>query len=163
MTNWQYALALEQELAAAEEKLAAWVLDELAKFKLTLEIGEGIEQEAAGLTAHQFSQLLQVAEQSESVAVVINYLRYQIARSQPDQGWRYAEVGQDLIHYLNHPLQRMARNVAQKAIERTRGQTFAATPEQHERAWIALTRLFLAMVRRSYMLRDNEHRREGQA
>jgi len=164
MTDWQYAFALEQELEAAEELLAARVLDELPEFKLTLEIGAGIEQEAVGLTAHQFSQLLQVAQQSESVAVVINYLRYQIGRSKsPDnQGWRYAEVGQILIQHLND-LQRMARNVAQKAVERTQGRTVAATPEQRDQAWIALARLFLAMVWRSYMLRDNEQKREAQA
>lgn len=163
MTDWQYALALEQELEAAEEKLAAWVLDEVSAFKLTLAIGAGVEKEEAALTAHQFSQLLEVAEQSEAVEVVVNYLRYQIARSQQQQGWRYADVGQDLIGYLEGPVQRMAGNVAQKAVERTQGRTMEATAAQRERAWIALSRLFLAMIWRSYMLRDNEQKREAKA
>jgi len=160
MSDWRYELALKRELEVAEEVITGWILEELDQFKTSRAVGDGPERQEADLSPHQFTQLVAVAEESESVPAVINYLRYQIARSEERKGWRYADVGAGIIAELEGLLRKEADNVAQRAVAWVRGEAAAATEEEKRQAWVELSRLFLTALRRCFIWRRNEYERE---
>ena len=160
MSDWHYELALRQELELAEEIVTGWILEQLDQFKMSHPIGEGPEQSDADLLPHQFTQLMAVAQESESVPAVINYLRYQIARSKKGKGWQYAEVGQQIVAELEGTIRTEAGNAAQRAVERVRGTSATATQEEERRAWVELTQRFLAALRRCFIWRRRDYERE---
>ena len=161
MSDWHYALALKQEMERSEETITGWILEDLPLFKLELPPGEGPERKEADLLPHQFTQLAAAAEETESVPALINYLRYQIARSQKGKGWRYADVGRQIIAELEGNVRTNAHNVARRAVERVRGKSATATEEEKRQAWVELSRRFLAALRRAFIWRRNEYEREG--
>ncbi len=156
MSDWRYELALKQKLEVAEEVITGWILEELDQFKTSRAVGDGPERQEADLSPHQFTQLVTVAEENESVLAVINYLRYQIARSGDGKGWQYADVGVRIVAELEGLLRTEAGNAAQQAVARVRGESAAATKEEQRRAWIELTRRFLAALRRCFVRRVND-------
>ncbi len=159
MSDWHYTLALKQEMERSEEIVTGWILEDLGLFKLELLLGAGPEQKEADLLPHQFTQLVAAAEETESVPAVINYLRYQIARSKKGQGWRYANVGAQIIAELEGNVRTNAHNAAQHAVERVRGASAAATDEEKRQAWVELSRLFLSALRRCFAWRRYEYER----
>ena len=161
MSNWHYALALKQELERAEETITGWILEDLGLFKMELPLGAGTERKEADLSPHQFTQLVAAAEETESVPALINYLRYQIARSKESQGWRYADVGRQIIAELEGNVRTNAHSAAGRAVERVRGRSAEATEEEKRQAWVELSRRFLAALRRAFIWRHNEYEREG--
>ena len=156
MNDWHYELALRRELEVTEERLAGWVLEELDLFKEEVPIGAGPEGEAAGLAPHQLTQLLTVAEESASVPAVVNYLRYQIARSKPGEGWRWQDIGHQIVALLGDAVRGEARSAANRAAERVRGRGAMATENEQRQAWVQLTRLFLGVLRRRFVQRVND-------
>lgn len=160
MSDWHYTLALKQEMEQSEETITGWILEDLALFKMELPLGAGLEQQDADLSPHQFTQLVTAAEETESVPAVINYLRYQIARSKEGQGWRYANVGAQVIAELEGNVRTNAHNAAQRAVERVRGTLAAATEEEKRQAWVELSRRFLAALRRCFTWRHKEYERK---
>ncbi len=156
MSDWHYELALKRELEVAEEVVTASILEELDQFKISRAIGEGAEQQDADLSPHQFTQLVAVAKETHSVPAIINYLRYQIARSGKEKGWRYAGVGAQIIAQLEGAVRTKANNAAQCAVERVRGASATATKQEEQRAWVELTRRFLASLRRCFVQRHND-------
>ncbi|MGC9395664.1 MAG: hypothetical protein ACP5J4_12500 [Anaerolineae bacterium] len=160
MSDWHYALALEQEIEQSEETITGWILEDLPLFKVELPLGEGPERQEAGLSPHQFTQLVVAAGETESVPAVINYLRYQIARSKKGAGWRYANVGEWIIAELEGNVRTNAHNAAGRAASRVQGKSIAATEEEKRQAWVALSRRFLAALRRTFIWRLNEYERE---
>lgn len=160
MSDWHYTLALKQEMERSEETITGWILEDLGLFKMELPLGAGPEQQEADLSPHQLTQLVAAAEETESVPAVINYLRYQIARSKEGQGWRYANVGSQIVAELEGNVRTNAHNAAHRAVERVRGTSAAATDEEKRQAWVELSRRFLAALRRCFTWRRNEHERE---
>jgi len=160
MSDWHYTLALRQELERSEDTITGWILEDLNLFKMELPLGAGPEQKEAELLPHQFTQLAAAAEETESTPALINYLRYQIARSKAGQGWRFADVGVQIIAELEGNIRRNAHTAAGQAVERVRGKTAEATEEEKRQAWITLSRLFLAALRRAFIWRRNEYERE---
>jgi len=166
MSDWRYELALKQELEIAEEVVTGWILEELDLFKTSLAVGKGPERQEANLAPHQLTQLVTVAEESESVPAVVNYLRYQIARSEEGKGWQYANVGTRIVAELQGALRKEAENAAQQAVAQVRGESVAATKEEQRQAWIELTRRFLAALRRCFVRRVSDlayHEKEAGA
>ncbi|HET91571.1 MAG TPA: hypothetical protein ENN99_12665 [Chloroflexi bacterium] len=160
MSDWHYTLALKREMERDEETITGWILEDLGLFKMELPLGAGPEQQEADLSPHQFTQLVAAAEETESVPALINYLRYQIARSKKGQGWQYANVGAQIIAELEGNVRANAHNAAQCAAERVRGASAVATDEEERRAWVELSRRFLAALRRCFAWRLKEHERE---
>ena len=162
-----FELALQQELAAAEEVVTGWILEgqkeELALFREDLKIGEGPENEVTKLTPHQFAQLSAIAEDSDSVPVVINYLRYQIGRAKPDEGWRWHGIGECLVTLLTKDVREQAYMAASRAAGRVRGRGVGTSKEEKRQAWVALTCRFLAALYRRFTQRakDLDYRQEG--
>lgn len=166
MNDWHYELALRQELEVTlEQQVAGWALEELDLFKEEVPIGAGPEGEAAGLAPYQFTQLLTVAEESASVPAVVNYLRYQIARSKPGEGWQWRDVGHQIVTLLEDAVRIEARSAANRAAARVQGRGAMATEGEQRQAWIQLTRLFLGVLRRRFVQRANDReyaRRSGE-
>ncbi len=160
MSDWHYTLALEQEIEQSEETITGWILEDLPLFKMELPLGDGLEHRDANLSPHQFTQLVTAAEETESVPALINYLRYQIARSQKGKGWQYADVGAQIIAELEGNVRTNAHNAAGRAVKRVRGRSAEATEEEKRQAWVALSRRFLAALRRAFIWRRNEYERE---
>jgi hypothetical protein len=160
MSDWHYTLALKQEMERSEEIITGWILEDLSLFKMELPPGAGPEQLEADLLPHQFTQLVAAAEETESVPAVINYLRYQIARSKEGQGWRYADVGAQIVAELEGNVRTNAHSSAQRAVERVRGTSTVATEEEERQAWVELSRRFLSTLRRCFAWRRQEHDRE---
>ena len=161
MSDWHYTLALKQEMEQSKETITGWILEDLPLFKMELPLGKGPEQQEADLSPHQFTQLAAAAEEIESVPALINYLRYQIARSKEGRGWRYADVGQQIIAELEGNVRTNAHNAAGRAVERVRGAAATATEEERRLAWVELSRRFLTVLRRCFIWRRNEYEREG--
>jgi hypothetical protein len=160
MSDWHYTLALKQEMERSEEAITGWILEDLGLFKMELALGAGPEKQEADLLLHQFTQLAAAAEETESVLALINYLRYQIARSKEGQGWRYAEVGAQIVAELEGNVRTNAHNAARLAVERVRGASAAATEEEERQAWVELSRRFLAALRCCFAWRRQEYERE---
>jgi hypothetical protein len=157
MIDWHYDLALHQELDIAEERVTGWVLEEIEPFSETVPLGQGPEQESASLAPHQFTQLLTVAQENASVPALVNYLRYQIARSSEHQGWRWEDVGRQIIALLKGPVRSTAESAANAAAERVRGKGTVATDEEQRIAWAQLSRRFLGVIRWRFIQRLNDH------
>ncbi len=156
MGDMYFDLALQQELAVAEDHVIEWLLEELEPFKLITAPGAEAAVETSGLLAHQFTQLVQVAEESESVPVVTNYLRYQIGRSEKeDQGWRYQNLGVTLIKLLEEDLYRESENAAHRAA-RLAYEVHVASPAEIRQAWVLLAQRFLGAMSRTFTQRRND-------
>jgi len=158
MNDHFFGVALEQELDVAEEEITAWVLEEHRKdfplFGDAVAIGSGPETPEAQLSPHQFTQLVTAAKEIASVPAVISYLRYQIARAPGQEvGWRWHDVGEQIVALLAHPIRGRAARAAQRAAERTRGSGVRASDEELRQAWVELTCRFLALLRRRFMQR----------
>lgn len=156
MKDWHFDLALQQELDTLEETFTAWVLESFKTMDTEVTLGDGPEKKEAGLSPHQFTQLLQVAQESDSTPVVVNYLRYQIGRSDKESGWRWQTIGEYIINRLQDDVCRAAHQAADRAAERVGARGGVATPAQRRAAWIAATRLFLAVLRRRFMQRERD-------
>ena len=157
MTDWHYDLALQQELDSAEDRITGWVLEDLAPFHEETPLGQGPEQPQADLSPHQFTQVLTVAQENASVPALINYLRYQIARSKPGQGWQWENIGADLVSLLKEPVRTTAESAANAAAERVRGSGAVATSDEQHRAWVHVSRRFLGVLRWRYIQRANDY------
>ena len=151
MSDWHFDLALQQELDAALERITGWVLEALKPFHSAIPLGEGPEGERTGLSPHQFTMLVAAAEDTQSVPAVVNHLRYQISRSKPGEGWRWQDLGDRIVEWLEEEVRQEATNAAHRAAERVRGE--GATEEEIRRAWVTLSTLFLATLRRRFVQR----------
>jgi hypothetical protein len=170
MNDQYFDVALEQELDVAEEKIISWVLEgeqpDLALFSEVVAIGLGPEAPETHLLPHQFTQLMTVARDSASVAVVVNYLRYQIGRAPGENvGWRWHHIGEQIVALLKHQIRDQAHSAAQRAAERVRGPGVGAREDELRWAWVQLTRRFLAMLRRRFVqrIRDLGYQQEEAA
>ena len=148
MIDWHYELALQQELERAEEQMAAYLTARWDPFKESTPLKEGVEM--SGLTPSQFSQLSTLARESEAVPVVINYLRYQIGRSDKGKAWRWNDVGMTLVSTLEREMRTLAQQTASRAAERIGAGRAEATPAQLQAAWIAVAQRFLALLARRF-------------
>ena len=102
---------------------------------------------------------LTVAQDGASVPVVINYLRYQIGRAPGnDVGWRWQGIGEHLISLLEKVVRTQAHHAAERAVGRIRGPGTSASQEELRKAWIQLTRRFLALLRCRFVQRVRDLR-----
>jgi hypothetical protein len=158
MSEWYFDVTLQRELDVAEEQVTSWVLEGrqegLTLFGEKTPLGSGPEAPSADLSPHQFMQLVTVARESASVPVVVNYLRYQIGRAGGENvGWRWRNVGGQVVKLLEKQIREQAHNAAQRAAERVRGPGVGASEEELRRAWIQLACRFLAILRRRFVQR----------
>lgn len=95
-----------------------------------------------GMEVSQMQNLLAVAQETNSVEIVINYIRYQIGRDSNKSSWRRGSsldsaFGEQVIAALNK-LQEIAESIT------------GSDPAAAERAWMTLTRRYLGYMHRYF-------------
>jgi hypothetical protein len=65
--------------------------------------------DGSGMDKNQIRNVLNVAEESHSLAVVTNFIRYQLGRSQTGPAWRHNGFGLRVIEQIESPGKLIAR------------------------------------------------------
>jgi|CXWK01.1.fsa_nt_gi hypothetical protein len=112
----------------------------------------------------QLSNLMAVAEETSSVEVVKNYIRYQMGRPDSDSSWRHSAsdrptFGDSLIAALD--------TLKSSALGIVTGNAAKLNEDEQvpyvDRTWIRLTRLYVGYMRRYLYYRNDEVKRERAA
>ncbi len=96
----------------------------------------------------QLRNLLNVAIESRSVEVVINFIRYQIARSGSAWGTGPKDFGHQVITDIRHTVKTYAEQAVQYVTKNIKA---AATDEAlHAEAYVRLMQLYLGYLQRAF-------------
>lgn len=98
---------------------------------------------------NQIRNVINVTIGCESISVVTNFIKYQIGRSNKDQGWKYNNFGETLITELKG-LEGYAEKVVRQADQETPGFQAANTTEEVREVYIELARLYLGYLNRYF-------------
>src|SRR5215212_555985 len=139
-------LHLRREIAARLDQIVA-LGQKLVDDKLF-----GAQNHNGQLQPTQLRNAIAVANETSSLEVLKNWIRYQIGRAD-GRGWRHERFGEGLIEQIDGPLQTLAAEVATGA---------GASDRQHE-VWAQLTRLYLGYLNRHFYYRNEEQRRAAPA
>lgn len=96
----------------------------------------------------QLRNLLNVAVESRSLEVVINFIRYQIARSGSAWGTGPGDFGHKVIADLRGPIKASAEKAV--AYVRERGGDTSAITSLHVMAYVRLMQLYLGYLQRAF-------------
>lgn len=112
--------------------------------------------EGAGMDKNQIRNVLNVAEESHSVEVVTNFVRYQIGRSVGGRQWQYNGFGLQVIADIEEGIvaeqaRQAGDNAATRIVEL--GGTADAEALCNE-AYVALTRYYLGYLNRAFYFCD---------
>ncbi len=110
-------------------------------------------QGPSGMKENQIRNALNVAEESQSVEVMTNFIRYQIGRNKKDEQWRYQGFGLRVIEDIETgPVAQAADEVAQEAIERLGEE--ADQEGLRREAHLELSRYYLGYLNRAFYFCD---------
>ena len=102
--------------------------------------------EGAGLEKNQIRNVLNVAEESHSLRVVTNFIRYQLGRSQTGPAWRHNGFGLRVIEQIESPI---------GIVNRRAEQVLAGLPdlpeEAAEQTRYELMRYYLGYLNRAFV------------
>ncbi len=105
--------------------------------------------EKQSLQESQIRNVINVAGESESIAVVTNFIRYQIGRSSRGQQWQYNGFGLRVIEDIEAGVvAKAARDAAAKAAGKIKG---ADQDSLYRRAYLELTRHYLGYLNRAFV------------
>jgi len=109
---------------------------------------------------HQLTNLVAVALETESVAVVLDYVRYQIGRDSKAETWRKGQpsFGSQLLEQLEE-LRRRAGGLIDEAI-RQYGIEPPDRQAEEERLWMLLVRRFVGSLHRSFVYYEARRKEE---
>lgn len=105
--------------------------------------------DGSGMEKNQIRNVLNVAEESRSLAVVANFIRYQLGRSQTGPAWQHNGFGLRVIEQIESPdgiVARQAQVALEQARKRIRDIPQAATDE----AYYDLMRYYLGYLNRAF-------------
>ncbi len=106
--------------------------------------------EGAGLEKNQIRNVLNVAEESHSLAVVANFIRYQLGRSQTGPAWRHNGFGMQVIKQIES-LTGIVHRQAEQVLEVLRDQ-YADLPENvADQVRYELMRHYLGYLNRAFV------------
>jgi len=105
--------------------------------------------ESEKMEKNQIRNVLNVAEESRSLAVVTNFIRYQMGRSGTGPAWRYKNFGLQVIEQIESPKGVVARQTA-TVLERARKQTGEIPPEKTDVVRYDLMRYYLGYLHRAF-------------
>lgn len=99
----------------------------------------------------QLANLVAVSLETNSVAVVLDYVRYQMGRDSKAETWRVGRpsFGSQLLEQLEE-LRRMAGGLIEEAI-RQYGIEPPDRPAEEERLWMLLVRRFVGALHRNFV------------
>jgi hypothetical protein len=139
--------------------------------RLTLALNRAIDRRLdelvrdAGAVAHlladdklmrtsQLRNVLTVADDTQSVAVVTNFIRYQMGRSKRDEAWLHGDFGKKLVDALEHP-KGVVERLVEKVVKEVTRQVEDATEESvTSLARVSLVRLYLGYLNRWFYYGD---------
>jgi hypothetical protein len=110
---------------------------------------------ATQMEKRQISNLLDVALNTDSVEVVINFIHYQVGRDAQGTNWRAKGFGNKLVRELND-LQNIASSIAgrvQSELNNERGRGKFPRKEETDGIWIELVRQYLGQMNRYFYYR----------
>lgn len=100
------------------------------------------------LEKNQIRNVLNVAEESQSVQVVANFIRYQIGRSGTGKGWQHKGFGLQVVKDITEPNEPVRK--ALDALLAGLQEIVPVTPELRARAHVELMRHYLGYLNRSF-------------
>lgn len=119
--------------------------------------------EPTRMEKNQLRNLLNVAVESRSRAVVVNFIRYQIARDKDKWGTRPADFGHTVIADLEGPIATLAAEVARDVTAQMPDAPGAAALEGD--AYVELMKRYLGYLNRAFYYgketKDFQRLREG--
>jgi hypothetical protein len=98
------------------------------------------------LEENQLRNLVNVALESGSVEVVVNFIRYQIGRSGNAWGTREDDFG----HMVIQDLRGRVHELAEKAVETLRGKDIPVDEALRDEAYVRLMQLYLGYLNRVF-------------
>jgi hypothetical protein len=143
MSTLDTADTMREELALQEAiKRQA---DEVVK--LANEAIAGLPQ-GTKLEKNQFSNLLNVAQSSESVEVIVNYLRYQMGREQKLWGTKENDLAHVIIRHIRASLHALAH---QQIAAFLKERDLSTSPETLQEAHFRLVHQYIGYLRRAFV------------
>jgi hypothetical protein len=106
--------------------------------------------DGSGMDKNQILNVLNVAEESQSLAVVTNFIRYQLGRSQTGPAWRKNGFGLQVIQQIESPDGIIARQ-AQAAFERAQERVKDIPEEAIGELRYDLMRYYLGYLNRAFI------------
>jgi hypothetical protein len=114
------------------------------------------EREQSDMRENQIRNVLNVAEESDSVEVVTNFIRYQIGRSTGGRQWQYNGFGLQVIQDIEEGVvAERAQEAGKQAVARIK-ELGGEADEQSlcADAYVALTRYYLGYLNRAFYFCD---------
>lgn len=109
--------------------------------------------EGSGMEKNQIRNILNVAEESRSLAVVANFIRYQLGRSQTGPAWRHEREGKvfglRIIEQIESPKGIVARQT-EAALAQARKQTTNIPQGVADKLRYDLARHYLGYLNRAF-------------
>ena len=105
--------------------------------------------EGSDMQKNQIRNVLNVAEESHSLAVVTNFIRYQLGRSQTGPAWRRNGFGARVIGQIELPDGLIARQT-KAVLERLQAKLGQVSPEMADEVRYELMRYYLGYLHRAY-------------
>jgi len=115
-------------------------LNEVVRKATALVARTGVADASSKMQKNQFDNVLAVAEETGSVEVVKNFIRYQIGRKE-GLGWRHGGVGLELIKEIDW-LEEQAKSIVTD---------HPNDKIDQDGAWMELVRLYIGYLRRDWV------------
>lgn len=122
---------------------------------------ESLFQKKHDMQRNQLSNLLATALETDSAAVVMDFVRYQMGRDSKCETWRVGQpsFGEELLKRLKE-LGQKAAGLIDVAV-REYGIEPMKRESEEERIWMLLVRRFLGSLYRNFVYCDSEKKKEG--
>jgi len=101
--------------------------------------------EESGMDKNQIRNVLNVAEESHSLAVVTNFIRYQLGRSQTGPAWRHNGFGLRVIEQIESP-----EGIVARQAEKVLAQVGDVPSEKAAEVRYDLMRYYLGYLHRAF-------------
>jgi hypothetical protein len=105
--------------------------------------------DGSGMEKNQIRNVLNVAEESHSLAVVANFIRYQLGRSQTGPAWQHNGFGLRVIEQIESPDGIVARQ-AQVALGQAQKRAGDISQEATDETRYDLMRYYLGYLNRAF-------------
>ncbi len=143
-TDIRYGLQVQQGIESAMNSLV----------RRAQKLVDRTEIQNSNLEKHQLSNLLDVALDTLSAEVVVNFILYQVGRDTTRTSWRYQNFGQELARELDKLRNDVAKVIARRIKKRP-------SDREIDEIWIQLVRQYIGQLNRYFYYRKETMERRG--
>lgn len=143
-TDIRYGLQVQQGIESAMNSLV----------RRAQKLVDRTEIQNSNLEKHQLSNLLDVALDTLSAEVVVNFILYQVGRDTNRTSWRYQNFGQELARELDKLRNDVAKVIARRIKKRP-------SDREIDEIWIQLVRQYIGQLNRYFYYRKETMERRG--